>query len=73
MNNLMEHMSAITAKTKASSLIRLIKNHGKILKLLSNRKILAHKTRFFKFRKKARHRIHYIFDNEAKKLDAIIS
>jgi len=30
----MEHMLAITAETKASSLIRLIKNHSKILKLL---------------------------------------
>jgi len=30
----MEHASAVTAETKASSLIRLIKNHSKILKLL---------------------------------------
>jgi len=30
----MEHASAVTAKTKASSLIRLIKNHSNILKLL---------------------------------------
>jgi len=30
----MEHASAIAAKTKASSLIRLIKNHSKILKML---------------------------------------
>jgi len=30
----MKHVSAIAAKTKASSLIRLIKNYSKILKLL---------------------------------------
>jgi len=30
----MEHVSAVAAETDASSLIRLIKNHGKILKLL---------------------------------------
>jgi len=30
----MEHASAVTAETKASLLIRLIKNHSKILKLL---------------------------------------
>jgi len=30
----MEHTSAIAAKTKASSLITLIKYHSKILKLL---------------------------------------
>jgi len=30
----MEHVSAIAAETKASSLITLIKNHIKILKLL---------------------------------------
>jgi len=30
----MEHASAVTAKTNASSLIRLIKNHSKVLKLL---------------------------------------
>jgi len=30
----MEHALVIAAKTKASSLIRLIKNHSKILKLL---------------------------------------
>jgi len=30
----MEDMSAVAAKTKLSSLIRLIKNHSKILKLL---------------------------------------
>jgi len=30
----MEDMSAVAAKTKVSSLIRLIKNHSKILKLL---------------------------------------
>jgi len=30
----MKHASAITAATKASSLIRSIKNHSKILKLL---------------------------------------
>jgi len=30
----MEHASAVAAKTKASSLIRLIKNDRKILKLL---------------------------------------
>jgi len=28
------HVSAVTSETKASSLIRLIKSHGKILKLL---------------------------------------
>jgi len=30
----MEHMLAVATETKASSLIRLIKNHSKILKLL---------------------------------------
>jgi len=30
----MKHASAVAAETKASSLIRLIKNHRKILKLL---------------------------------------
>jgi len=29
----MKHMLAIAAETKASSLIRLIKNHSKMLKL----------------------------------------
>jgi len=35
----MEHMSAVTAKTEASPLIRLIKHHSKILKLLQLKKV----------------------------------
>jgi len=34
----MEHASAAAAETKASSLIRFIKNHSKILKLLQFKK-----------------------------------
>jgi len=36
----MEHVSAVTAETKASSLIRLFKNHSTILKLLQFNQIL---------------------------------
>jgi len=35
----MRHMLAVTAETKTSSLIRLIKNHSKILKLLQYKKV----------------------------------
>jgi len=35
----MEHASVVTAETKASSLIRLSKNHSKILKLLQFEKL----------------------------------
>jgi len=56
----MELALAFAAKTKASSLIRLIKNHSKILKLLQfdnfNSWILIFEVRY---------RIHTIFDNEA--------
>jgi len=62
----MEHVSAVAAETKASSLVRLFKNHSKILKLLQL-KILAHILILEVFEKKIRHRIHYIFDNVSKK------
>jgi len=42
----MKHALAIAAETKASSLIILIKNQGKILKLLQFEKLFAHKSRF---------------------------
>ena len=47
-----EHASAFAAKTKAPSLIRLIKHHSKILKLLQFEKVLPHKSWFLKFLKK---------------------
>jgi len=61
----MKHASAVAAKTKASSSIRLIKDHSKILKLLQFQNCQLINPDFLSFLKKVRHRIHNIFDNEA--------
>jgi len=53
----MEHASAVAAKTKASSLIKLFEDHSKISKLLQ--------FEIFQLEKKVSHKIHCIFDNEA--------
>jgi len=62
----MEHMSAVTDEIKVSSLIKLIKNCRKILKLLQFKKFQLINPDFLGFSKKVRHRIHYIFDNKTK-------
>jgi len=61
----MEQMLAISAKTKASSSIILIENHIKILKVLHVKKIGSFILIFEVFKIKVKHKIHYIFDNEA--------
>jgi len=61
----MEHASAVAAETKASPIIRLIKNHSKILKLPQFENFNSLILLFEVFDKKVRHRIHNIFDNEA--------
>jgi len=63
----MEHRSAGAAETK-TSLIRLIKNHSKIFKLLQFEKFQLINPDFWNFWKKVRHKIHYIFDNEAENM-----
>jgi len=61
----MERASAVAAKT-ALLLIRLIKNNSKILKLLQIEKFQFINPDFLSLKKKKiRHRIHYIFANEA--------
>ena len=62
----MEHASAVTAETNASSSIRLIKNHSKILKLLQFEKVQLTNPDFWSFWKKVRHRIHYILTMKQK-------
>ena len=56
----MEHALALAAETKASSLIRLIKNHSKRLKLLQFENFNPSILIFEVFEKKVRHRINNI-------------
>ena len=49
----MEHMLPVTAETKASSFIRLIKKNNKILKLTEIWKNLSRKFLFLKFLEKS--------------------
>ena len=50
----MKHASTVAAKTKASSLIRWIKNHSKILKLLQFKKFYLINPDFWSFWKKGK-------------------
>jgi len=59
----MEHVSAVAATTKASSLIRFIKNHSNILKLLKLQNFSSEILIFEVFEKKVRHETP--IDNEA--------